>query len=321
MAKFNAFDEHCDASAVLNLLGTVPVFCDSVKQAARKVREARNSWAHCAFGDWDSAKFNKCFDDMVQLVKVLGLQHGEHLVNELNEWKKKDTLLCLSSPDSELLQFVKHVNTLEENVDKMAFETKQERQAVKKSLQDFSTRIKKLEEGFSRLEYRVTKLEEVEASSMHLETANTGTSSGPETTAQGVETRKRKKSFTGDSSRVPLKRNKGIEKKETVQLAVPKTLEDLVNDPSNFLDEICDRLDILPAGRGNYEHVVKHYGYKVFTVQARFKPSPDGPSKALILSIMAGDPDVTVESFAKVVVEQAKREDVAKLLREFDRKR
>ena len=69
---------------------------------------------------------------------------------------------------------MKHVNTLEENVDKMAFETKQERQAVKKSLQDFSTRIKKLEEGFSRLEYRVTKLEEVEASSMHLETANTG---------------------------------------------------------------------------------------------------------------------------------------------------
>ena len=56
----------------------------------------------------------------------------------------------------------------------MAFETKQERQAVKKSLQDFSTRIKKLEEGFSRLEYRVTKLEEGEPSSMHLETANTG---------------------------------------------------------------------------------------------------------------------------------------------------
>ncbi|XP_074621215.1 uncharacterized protein LOC141879799 isoform X2 [Acropora palmata] len=102
---------------------------------------------------------------------------------------------------------------------------------------------------------------------------------------------------------------------------VSKTLEDLVNDPSNFLDEICDRLDTLPAGRGNYEHVARHYGYKVFTVQARFKPSPDGPSKALILSIMAGDPDVTVESFAKVVVEQAKREDVAKLLREFDRKR
>ena len=91
MAKFNAFDEHCDASAVLNLLGRVPVFCDSVKQAARKVREARNCWAHCAFGDWDSANFNQCFDDMVQLVKVLGVRRGEHLVNELNDWKKKGT--------------------------------------------------------------------------------------------------------------------------------------------------------------------------------------------------------------------------------------
>ena len=56
----------------------------------------------------------------------------------------------------------------------MAFETKQERQAVKKSLQDFSTCIKKLEEGFSNLEYRVTKLEEGKTSSMHLETGNTG---------------------------------------------------------------------------------------------------------------------------------------------------
>ena len=93
MAKFNAFDEHCDASAVLNLLGRVPVFCDSVKQAASDVREARNSWAHCAFGDWDSAKFNKCFDDMEHLVKVLGLPRGdeEHLVNELKDWKKKGT--------------------------------------------------------------------------------------------------------------------------------------------------------------------------------------------------------------------------------------
>ena len=74
---------------------------------------------------------------------------------------------------------------------------------------------------------------------------------------------------------------------------VPKTLEVLVNDPSNFVDEICELLDTLPPGRGNYEHVARHYGYKVSTVKSRFETSPDGPSKALILSIMAGDPDVT----------------------------
>jgi len=38
MAKFNAFDEHCDASAVLNLLGKVPVFSVAVQSAAGDVR-------------------------------------------------------------------------------------------------------------------------------------------------------------------------------------------------------------------------------------------------------------------------------------------
>ena len=93
MAKFNAFDERCDASAVLNLLGRVPVFSPSVQKAASDVRQARNSWAHCALGDWDDAKFNECFDDMEQLVKVLGLPSADeaHLVNELNDWKNKGT--------------------------------------------------------------------------------------------------------------------------------------------------------------------------------------------------------------------------------------
>ena len=98
-----------------------------------------------------------------------------------------------------------------------------------------------------------------------------------------------------------------------------KPLKDLLNDPCNSLDEICNSLDTPLAGRGNYEQVAKHYGYDVFTVESRIKTS-GGPSKALILSIVAGDPDATVESFAKVVVEQARREDVARLLREFDRK-
>ncbi|XP_044169762.1 uncharacterized protein LOC114948828 [Acropora millepora] len=180
MAKFNAFDEHCDASAVLNLLGRVPVFSPSVQKAASDVRQARNSWAHCAFGDWDDAKFNQCFKDMEQLVKVLALPSADemHLVNELNDWKKRGTLLCFSSADSALLQFVKqHVNTLEMDVDKMAFDLEQERQAVKKSLHDVSTRIEKLEEGFSGLEHRVTKLEGGQTSALHLETANTEISS------------------------------------------------------------------------------------------------------------------------------------------------
>lgn len=38
MAKFNAFDEHCDASALLALLGKVPVFPGAVQTAAGNVR-------------------------------------------------------------------------------------------------------------------------------------------------------------------------------------------------------------------------------------------------------------------------------------------
>ena len=108
--------------------------------------------------------------------------------------------------------------------------------------------------------------------------------------------------------------------KKNVIFSVSKLLEDLVNDASDTLDEICQRLDTRTAGLGYYENIAKHYGYKVSTVRSRFETSPDGASKALILALIAEHPDVAVESFAKVVVKQTRREDVARLLREFDRK-
>ena len=109
-------------------------------------------------------------------------------------------------------------------------------------------------------------------------------------------------------------------KKKFVLFSVPKTLEDLVNDPSNSLDEICKRLDTPTAGLGSFENIAIYYGYDVYTVQSRFNTSPYGPSKAMILAIIAEKPYVTVEGFARVVVEQTRRQDVARLLREFDRK-
>ena len=97
-------------------------------------------------------------------------------------------------------------------------------------------------------------------------------------------------------------------------------MEDLVNDRSDFLDAICQRLDTPTAGLGNYENIAEHYGCEFSTVQSVFQTSPNGPSKALIYAIVAKHPDVTVESFARMVVEQTRREDVARLLREFDEK-
>ncbi|XP_067041678.1 uncharacterized protein [Acropora muricata] len=108
-------------------------------------------------------------------------------------------------------------------------------------------------------------------------------------------------------------------RKQKTTVKVSKPLEYLVNDPSNFLDKICKRLDTFTAGLGNYEDVAKHYGYDVYT-RSRFKAYPDGPSNALISAIIAEFPDVTVESFARVVVKQTRRKNVARLLREFDRK-
>ena len=94
MAKFNAFDEHCDGSAVLSLLCEVPVFSVDVQKVAGDVRETvRNAWAHCNFTEWDVLKFKNCFQEMEKLVKVLGLPAADELkvVENLNDWESKGT--------------------------------------------------------------------------------------------------------------------------------------------------------------------------------------------------------------------------------------
>ena len=76
MTKFTVFDEHCDASAVLNLLVRVPVFSRTVQKAAESVGNDRNAWAHPVFQDWNSGKFQQCFQDMETLANALGLPRG-----------------------------------------------------------------------------------------------------------------------------------------------------------------------------------------------------------------------------------------------------
>ena len=88
MAKFIAFDDTCDASAVLTLLDKVPVFSPAVRSAANSVRKARNSWAHCLFNDWDEAGFQKTFLNLKQLVNVVGISNVG-LLNDLDDWEKK----------------------------------------------------------------------------------------------------------------------------------------------------------------------------------------------------------------------------------------
>jgi len=89
MAKFNAFGDHCDASAVLSLL--IVFFTAAVQMAAANVRKARNDWAHCGFSKWDQAKFQQSFNEMEHLVKAMALPAADEgkLLGELKDWETK----------------------------------------------------------------------------------------------------------------------------------------------------------------------------------------------------------------------------------------
>ena len=93
MAQFNAFNETCDASAVLSLLARIPVFSVALQNAATVVREARNAWTHCKFTEWDEANFKKRFSDMKNLVKEVGLLPADEskVLTDLNDWETKGT--------------------------------------------------------------------------------------------------------------------------------------------------------------------------------------------------------------------------------------
>ena len=99
MVKFNTFDDHCDASAVLTLLGGVPVFSPAVQAAASDVRNSRNDWAHCVFSKWDPVKFLESFVKMEHLVRVMALPAADEakLLGELKDWETKGSGLCTYS--------------------------------------------------------------------------------------------------------------------------------------------------------------------------------------------------------------------------------
>ncbi|XP_028407412.1 uncharacterized protein LOC114530031 [Dendronephthya gigantea] len=123
MAKLSAFDETCDASAVLTLLGRIPVFSAALQNAANVVREGRNAWGHCNFTKWNESNFKKSFDDMEKLLREVGLSPADesNVLADLNDWKDKGVALCMNaSIDSELVKVMQeHVIKLSSDVDKM----------------------------------------------------------------------------------------------------------------------------------------------------------------------------------------------------------
>ena len=99
MVKFSAFDDKCDGSAVLSLLGEVPVFSATIQASAKAVKDSvRNEWAHCNLTLWDEAKFKSCFQEMKQLVKSLSLPTADEdrIFSELQDWETKGSSGCHS---------------------------------------------------------------------------------------------------------------------------------------------------------------------------------------------------------------------------------
>ncbi|XP_067041711.1 uncharacterized protein [Acropora muricata] len=98
-----------------------------------------------------------------------------------------------------------------------------------------------------------------------------------------------------------------------------RPLGSLVNDLSDFVEKIFQRLDIRIKGAGHYEVIANHFGFDIFEIGSGFEKSVGGPSRAMIEAIVVRHPELTVEKFARVVEEKARRKDVADLLRAYDR--
>ena len=97
LARFSAFDESLDMTAILRLLGCkkympATVFSPHIQASADDVREnVRNKWGHVVVNEWTDALFNDCFDKLKTLVRSLGLKTAveEKELEQLADWQKK----------------------------------------------------------------------------------------------------------------------------------------------------------------------------------------------------------------------------------------
>ena len=89
-------------------------------------------------------------------------------------------------------------------------------------------------------------------------------------------------------------------------------------DDEPYLQAISELLDTTLAGAGNYRVVAQYYGLNHYTISAFLEKYDKGPTTALIVRLAATRTQLTVQEFAAVVRQKAKREDVAVLLEAYD---
>lgn len=74
-------------------------------------------------------------------------------------------------------------------------------------------------------------------------------------------------------------------------------------------------MDSRPPGCGNYRAVGQHYGrFAHYQIESVLKQFGGGPSRALIESLAATQPELKIEEFAKVIEKKTQREEVVKLI-------
>ncbi|XP_052810412.1 uncharacterized protein LOC128238488 isoform X2 [Mya arenaria] len=90
MAHYTGFDDTCDQSALLGIIANMDSFPQLLKAAADKLRtEVRNPWAHVNFTDWDTVKYQTCFQLMTQVIKNMTMPRPQEvaILDQLTDWK------------------------------------------------------------------------------------------------------------------------------------------------------------------------------------------------------------------------------------------
>ncbi|CAH1781992.1 unnamed protein product, partial [Owenia fusiformis] len=117
MAKYTAFDETCDPSALLNLIIQMDDFPSIVRPIADTIRMFRNDWGHCDFTNWTESYYLDAFANMEKFIRSLQLSPSEKekkILSELTKWQN-DGIRFFSTPwvDAKLCEKIQYeVKTL-----------------------------------------------------------------------------------------------------------------------------------------------------------------------------------------------------------------
>ena len=109
LKKIAGFDNTCDLSAVLGILGNAACFSTAIQGNAKDVRsKVRNEWGHCNFDHWTDVHFAMCFQVMETMIRSLRLAKAdeEKHIDSLQDWQTKGLLSCYQRISVHLLESV-----------------------------------------------------------------------------------------------------------------------------------------------------------------------------------------------------------------------